>query len=190
MNDRELSFAYVTESSTVDQLKVAAERIRDIDLLKDTLGTLKTFEFLSRELSHPWLICSLITGTVKSPLFLTSKHFVPERIMNQIDKRTQWMLEGGFNQFYDSLGKHLAKVRARRRRFNDDEEYGGDNFGDYDDAVPALSIGYFLITLQFLLIYEGIALIILIVEIIVYNFNWRRNRRFISPLPMNIADPQ
>lgn len=92
--------------------------------------------------------------------------------MNQIDKRSHLLRSGGFHRFYDSLSEHLAKVRAIRIKLENEE-----NRDDDDDGIPPLNVNNMLGPITILLSYFLVAVVVFIIEIIVFFINERRNRQ-------------
>lgn len=105
--------------------------------------------------------------------FLESKHYIPDRLMEKIQQKITWMMEGGLLQFYDSLGNRLAQLREHQM-LNDEDD-------DDEDLVSPVSIQQmqFMLSLCYLLM--AFALIMFFVEITLFFIKKRANR----PVTMN-----
>lgn len=127
--------------------------------------------------TNAMITVTLTAGTVSSRLFLTSKHFVPERIINQIDRRSHLMMSGGFHRFYDSLAAHLAKVRARQRELEREATDGGGVVDDDDDEdFQSFTFKQFVGVMLQRFAWLGLASLVFVIEIITHLIKQRNQR--------------
>lgn len=113
------------------------------------------------------------TGPLQWPYYLTSNKYVPERMKNKIDKRTSSIMENGLHQFYENLSAYLEKLRAQKL-LNSEEDDGNNhaiNMGDLKSAL--MFCAYVLMFAWFMLL----------LEVIMYKQQMRRNRRVHNQQP-------
>lgn len=173
LDDHQTAFAYVVDESTVNTLEAMAKAFRDVDLIDESLGNhLHQINYCVMTFLPIDSIYISLSGSVDSRYFLVSDHHIPHRLMEKLQQRTNWMIAGGIYRFYDTLGAHLANLRAQRLEEDD------------DNGVPPISINLMKYVLKVCSAYIFYAWIFLLVENIVFYIKNRQNRRIrIQPQP-------
>lgn len=155
-------FIYVGESYRVENFRSAfVSHERDFDVLPEMLSNFLHTFFTS--LAN--LYFDHILGAISAAFYLQSDHYVPERLLNKIDKRTSAMMENGMHQFYTSFTNFLRKLFARQFARSD------------DDDSQALTMSQLKRPMIFIFGLWGVAIIVFIAEIII--FKWK-NRSHIE----------
>ena len=156
------SFAYVDIENDEHFLRLTSDYIRDWDRVQEALGTGKYVCF-----SNIIFITILITlsGYLTIAQYLSSKQYIPERIKDQFNTKTSWMMANGLQRFYEKFGKFLAKIRERALLGSEDE---------WDLIFSVISFeGPIILFLSLL----GFSFVILGIEIIVFKFKkWQARR--------------
>lgn len=162
-------FIYVVETSREEYLKrLLVKSGRDFDVLQEILGKIRLGRL--RRLVSEWnssiFNVNHISGSTNSQFFLESDHYVPERVINKLDKTTSSMMENGLHEFYLSLAIFKQKLidRAYLEQIDDDFK-----------ALTAEQLKRPMIVLSYLL---GVAMIIFITECIISK--WKHRNRHLN----------
>lgn len=102
-----------------------------------------------------------VSGAVDLQFYLKSEQYVPERMLNKINKATSLITENGLSQFYLSTGVFKEKLAVRNIQ-------NGERA-----AFQALKLEQLKLPLILISCLLGVALGLLFVEIIIYK---RRNQ--------------
>lgn len=62
-------------------------------------------------------------GSLRCPFHLRSNQHVPERMINKIDKTTNYMMENGLHKFFKSFTAYLEELRARKLSDADEDDF-------------------------------------------------------------------
>ena len=108
----------------------------------------------------------LIVGSINMYYQLTSNQYIPERMVQTIDKATISMKENGLHSFYESFGSFLTQIH-RKKRFS------------LDDYIP-MKLNQIWVLLLFIVRDLCCAFLAFFVELIVYRYKQFRNRRIVS----------
>lgn len=99
------------------------------------------------------------------PQYLASKHYIPERIKNQFNTKTSWMMANGLQGFYEKIGGFFMEIRGRALFVSEDE---------WDLVFSVVSFeGPIILFLSLL----GFSFIILGIEITVFKIKQWQARR-------------
>lgn len=112
------------------------------------------------------LICIRILGSLPYGYYLESNKYVPERMLNSIDKKSSAMMASGLHQLYIKYGEFVSEMHSKiehREDENDDEQ-----------ALTMDQIKRPLILVFYL---WGITLVVFIIENLVYYIK-KRSRWF------------
>lgn len=136
-------FAYVTKKSLVTLLKIVLKDLRDIDVIKETLGKIRTnfnmhiesiffhlfyfFEFdiallaLVSEMNAMTIVHFLL-GSISTRYSLTSDGYISNRMIQKIDGKTSSIMENGLYQFYQSFSTYLLELKGSKFVKRDEED--------------------------------------------------------------------
>lgn len=114
------------KKSLVTYLKIALKDLRDVDVVKDTLGTdtnnsLTTF-FQSIKAIKEMRNVPFVLGSISTRYLLTSDGYVSDRMIQKIDSKTSSIMENGLHQFYHSFSTYLLELKGSRFLEQDEEE--------------------------------------------------------------------
>lgn len=158
-------FIYIGEASRIESLQsVFMNFERDFDVLEESLGLFQ-HTFKRQVTNQSNVRCCFCSGAVSSPYYLVSDHYIPDRMLKKIDRTTSAMMENGLNQFFSAFTEFKRKLVARANL----------NIADEDD-FQALSIDQLKKPVILMVGFCGIAVIIFIVEVIIFKVK-QRNRR-------------
>lgn len=99
--NKSVCFVLIVETFFHDVvMNVLKKTDRDFDVLKESLGKLLNY-FIT--FTHGLMFMFQCLGEISSSYYLQSEYYVPDWIIETVNKITGSMLENGFHQFYESL---------------------------------------------------------------------------------------
>lgn len=117
--NRNECFAIITQTESINFVTVfAVIFFRDFDVLEESLGINKLAIQCSSFMGKSCTCFVYAAGEYFGAYFLHSKHYIPDRAVNKIDKLSTAMVESGLFQFYISIkiyeekNEQLAEVNC------------------------------------------------------------------------------
>lgn len=157
------SMIYVCKFNSIEAAQAHLTKCdRDFDILEDDLGKLiRYFPFVNLIRMKIFKILIFIGG-IATYYYYQSDRYIPDRMLERIEKASSSMMENGLYQFFTSF------VAFQRKLF----EQSYNSKSDEDDMLP-LTFEQLIRPLFLVFSLWGISIVIFAIEIMVYKWrNW------------------
>lgn len=106
---------------------------------------------------------------MSAPYYLESEYYVPDRVIEMVDKVTSRMTENGLHHFYESLREFWKMMNYKMGGYDDDDD---------ENNITPIIMAQFKRAMKLIWFLYALSPLVLLLEIIVFKWNkWRRQRK-------------
>lgn len=116
----------------------------------------------------------LFPGSVPNSNYLESDQYIPERIKDKINRKTNFIMENGLEEFFSSFSSFSENLQNNMSPL--DEDGDRDYYDDDDDAddIQALTVENLRGPMIMVLCLSAFSCFIFLIEILVFELKKRR----------------